>query len=88
MKSYASTTENPDKKPQKLETYGKSFLRTVINGVEYEVGVKSDRLTNSQIAVREASNPCKPVHLFNTFKEMGNPKFHILYRRRRYELTL
>lgn len=88
MKSYASTTENPDKKPLKLETYGKSFLRTVINGVEYEVGVKSDRLTNSQIAVREASNPCKPVHLFNTFKEMGNPKFHILYRRRRYELTL
>jgi hypothetical protein len=88
LKNFAAGQENPDTKPVKIGTSGKSFLRVTIGATDYEVGVKGDRIMANQIAIREASAFWKPVSMFSSFKDMGNPKFYVIHRRKRYDLNL
>lgn len=85
-KSYKS--QNPDVGVTYLYIRRTNRLCTNIDGTEYEVGLKSDHLNATQIVIRTATSKHSPAILYNTFKEMGNPKFYIIYRKRRIDLPL
>lgn len=87
-KSMTYKTQNPDVGTTYIYTRHTNRLRAVIGGLEYEVGIKGHRITAPQIAIRHISNKKNPAVLYNSFKDMGNPKFYIIYRRSRYDLPL
>ncbi len=87
-KSMTYKTQNPDVGNTYLYTRHTNRLRTVIDGLEYEVGIKGHRITAPQIAIRHISNKKNPAVLYNSFKDMGNPQIYMIYRRRRYDLPL
>jgi hypothetical protein len=81
-------TENPSVGTTYLYTRHANRLRTNIGDIEYELGVKDDRLNATQIAIRRVSSKNSPAILYNTLAEMGNPKIYMIYRRRRHEIPL